>query len=514
MENEKVYEQSGYSGSSLFASEEDVNESEKSEALTEMMRDFMPRSVLDSANTQEKEERVVLNFVEEPEPVYQSTEDTAERFSSSDTVGSDWGVQSSASTSGWNGTVGEMPSAQSWNIPIQKESEPEPEFTGIHIQEVREQQVSELSTEQKMERSAIEEPVPSTAMFVEEAENEAGMTEAQMPQVEAEETKTEKKEAVEPEHEDFLLKQIDAFREKAAQLQQLLNNRENKVAELQVIVEEREEEAEKIQQVLDERKEAADEVMNGVQNHMRDMFAQVESRLEVLSERVTDRISSDIQNASTHSMQQTLDIKASVDELRQQINAMKIDMNNNIYQKLDSMKVGLTEDISRKMDSMKEGLAQDVSREMRNMRQGLTEDVTREMSSMKSGITEDMTREMSSMKSGITENMTREMRSMQDGLSENVYRKMDDVKTEISENIPQQMEEVKRDLSEKIHTEDVQCFRNMSDLIADLSRKVEDDSRIEEKVEPVKKQMSYLTALVFVNLIGLIISLIFTLGIL
>ena len=41
--------------------------------------------------------------------------------------------------------------------------------------------------------------------------------------------------------EDFLLKQIDEFREKAKQLQALLVTKEDKVQELQNIVDEREE---------------------------------------------------------------------------------------------------------------------------------------------------------------------------------------------------------------------------------------------------------------------------------
>ena len=61
----------------------------------------------------------------------------------------------------------------------------------------------------------------------------------------------------EVEKEDFLLSQIDEFREKAKQLQDLLAAKENKVQELQSIVNEREGKAEEWQHILVERQEEA-----------------------------------------------------------------------------------------------------------------------------------------------------------------------------------------------------------------------------------------------------------------
>ena len=63
------------------------------------------------------------------------------------------------------------------------------------------------------------------------------------------------------EKEDFLLSQIDEFREKAKQLQDLLAAKENKVQELQSIVNEREGKAEEWQHILVERQEEADKIV-------------------------------------------------------------------------------------------------------------------------------------------------------------------------------------------------------------------------------------------------------------
>ena len=60
------------------------------------------------------------------------------------------------------------------------------------------------------------------------------------------------------QQDDFLLKQIDEFKEKAKQLQTILVTKENKVDELQGVLEEREEQAKQLQQVLEEQQQEAD----------------------------------------------------------------------------------------------------------------------------------------------------------------------------------------------------------------------------------------------------------------
>ena len=64
------------------------------------------------------------------------------------------------------------------------------------------------------------------------------------------------------EKEDFLLSQIDEFREKAKQLQNLLTSKESKVQELQNLVNEREDKAQELEQILSERQEEADEIVS------------------------------------------------------------------------------------------------------------------------------------------------------------------------------------------------------------------------------------------------------------
>ncbi len=63
---------------------------------------------------------------------------------------------------------------------------------------------------------------------------------------------------------NFLLNQIDEFREKAKQLQELLFSKEHKVQELQEIVAEREGKAKELSDIIEERQDAADRMASGV----------------------------------------------------------------------------------------------------------------------------------------------------------------------------------------------------------------------------------------------------------
>ncbi len=64
------------------------------------------------------------------------------------------------------------------------------------------------------------------------------------------------------ENEDLLISQIDEFREKAKQLQVLLEAKESKAAELQSLVDERAGKAQELEHILTERQEEADKIVN------------------------------------------------------------------------------------------------------------------------------------------------------------------------------------------------------------------------------------------------------------
>ena len=80
--------------------------------------------------------------------------------------------------------------------------------------------------------------------------------------------------------EDFLLSQIDEFRERAKQLQSLLDAKETQAQELQSLVDERQEKADALDQILQERQEKADSLTSEVEKQIDNIIAKVAAKMD------------------------------------------------------------------------------------------------------------------------------------------------------------------------------------------------------------------------------------------
>lgn len=193
--------------------------------------------------------------------------------------------------------------------------------------------------------------------------------------------------------EDYLLTQIDEFREKAQQLQDLLLSKESKVMELQTIVDEREGKAKELEDILNERQRKADGI--------------------------------------------TAEVAKQIDDLIQKVTA-----------KMDEIGISIGKDV-------REG--QKLSAEQ-----------------------------------------------------------MEELKETFS-TVNAQLETLKGELSEKVHTENVKCYRNISDLFKDMDEKVEliqnVEQNVEKKVESVHKCTIALIVLTVINMLGLIAVVLMELGV-
>ena len=90
--------------------------------------------------------------------------------------------------------------------------------------------------------------------------------------------------------EDYLLKQIDEFREKAKQLQTLLDSREVKVQELQLLVDEKQDQADELEAVIMHRQSEADLLLKGVGQQMDDLVSQLQMTVDRLTEDTSAQI--------------------------------------------------------------------------------------------------------------------------------------------------------------------------------------------------------------------------------
>lgn len=200
--------------------------------------------------------------------------------------------------------------------------------------------------------------------------------------------------------EDLLLNQIDEFREKAQQLQDLLLSKESKVAELQNIVDEREGKAKELEYILTERQKKAD---------------------------------------------------------------------------------GITEEMNKQIDS-------------------LIDKVSAKMDELGTTIT-------TSVNASVGEKLEEGQQ-----LSEKQLAELQELK-ELLESLTPQLETVRTELSDKVHTENVKCYRNISDLFKSVEDKLDKMNEVHENVRGIRKCMAVVIMLGIFNLLGLIALALYELGI-
>lgn len=92
------------------------------------------------------------------------------------------------------------------------------------------------------------------------------------------------------EKEDLLLNQIDEFREKAKQLQDLLLSKESKAHELQTLVNERQDKAEELEQLLNARKEEANQIMRVFNQRVDDLTAKVTGKMAEMEVSISHQV--------------------------------------------------------------------------------------------------------------------------------------------------------------------------------------------------------------------------------
>ena len=186
-------------------------------------------------------------------------------------------------------------------------------------------------------------------------------------------------EYMDEEKDDYLLSQIDEFREKAQKLQSLLLTKESKVMELQSIVDEKEGKAKELELILDERQKKADGITEEVSKQIESLIDKVTSKME----QIGVSLGQELQDGQKLGGQQIEDLKNTLASLNsQQMEELK--------ETLGSMSVQQAEELKNALDSLNS-----------------------------------------------------------------------------------QLEVVKSELSDKVHSENVKCFRNVSDLLKIVDRYVE-----------------------------------------
>lgn len=245
--------------------------------------------------------------------------------------------------------------------------------------------------------------------------------------------------------EDFLIKQIDEFKEKAKQLQQLLDTKESRVQELQNVVEEREKKARSLQEILDEKQQEADSITKGVESYGKQIAQKLEHQIAELKEYFKEQ-----EEGSGEKLEK---LTASVNEISLSMEA------------LQALVKGLSTEVEGVPSSLEKihGSVNGIPASLEKVNASVDG-----LPAMIDGITSSIDSLSTSMEGIVTS-----MDGLSDTLENSVSRKWDEMFAK--------MDTMKGELSEKVHSENVKCYRNVQALVEELEQKLEQSQQEEGK---------------------------------
>ena len=137
----------------------------------------------------------------------------------------------------------------------------------------------------------------------------------------------ERKEKEEVGKEDFLLNQIDEFRMKAEQLQEMLRTKEGKLQELQTNVSDKEEKAEALNRILNEKQKEADELSEIFEKQIDALIAKVTGKLGEFEEHV----STEMKEGRKVDEEEAAMVRAALGQIQAQLEAMKSELGDRVH---------------------------------------------------------------------------------------------------------------------------------------------------------------------------------------
>ncbi len=129
------------------------------------------------------------------------------------------------------------------------------------------------------------------------------------------------------DRDDILIKQIDEFKVKARQLQEMLQTREGRVHELQSVVHTKEERVQELEKELSRKKNEA----NYVSEELNRNIQMVIEKMDLFMQSMGERLSTEVQE----SLDESKSLLSTIDQTMQNINisveGMKKDISENIH---------------------------------------------------------------------------------------------------------------------------------------------------------------------------------------
>ena len=321
--------------------------------------------------------------------------------------------------------------------------------------------------------------------------------------------------------DDSLLIQIDAFRDKAKQLQTLITDKQHRVSSLEAMVRAREKEvAEKEEQIailqekLSDKQRQADGLVSSVEIQVDRMLRSMRGEFDDLGR----RLESVIAGAPPRETAKREEISES-DRYDRGRDSRSYDIYDSVYGRRRSTQdepfsPHVTADVDYDririplLDKMDE-----LSAQINSLRREITESQN-QIADHKFEI-EEQKEEIATQEQEIAAR-DKEIEDLKKELTALINKNFDSIR----DSLPAQDEEgsitlseVKEDLSEKIHAENVKVFRNIQDTLKEMDLKEEVDLSIEVRYRSLRNRVFWTTSLLLVNVGISVVLLLLYLGV-
>lgn len=159
---------------------------------------------------------------------------------------------------------------------------------------------------------------------------------------------------LEVDQDDYLIRQIDLFKNKASELQDKLNDRENRFRQLEETVEQKELEARDLKAVVDARQEEADNVLRSTEAQMRNLTYAVEAKINDLASIIQEKVD----NNEEITKEQTAQLEVDFKQLEAKLDKIKMDLSDKTHQENLSSYRNVSASLNELQESLTKELAE------------------------------------------------------------------------------------------------------------------------------------------------------------
>lgn len=135
---------------------------------------------------------------------------------------------------------------------------------------------------------------------------------------------------LELDQDDYMLAQIDRFREKAKELKEKLRDREEELARLEELVEEKDRKVQELTLLEQARREENDDFLESADRQFRDMVYRLEGRINVLAREIEEKVASD----EKISEDQTVKLQWEIKQIDRHLDQLKSDLSDKTHQEM------------------------------------------------------------------------------------------------------------------------------------------------------------------------------------